>query len=85
MGFAQVPGREGLGDEAVFLILLLGGGLGLALFALGQGFVLTAAAEFFKSTFGLDLGFETLEGTIDRLSFFDGDFWHEWVLWQDNG
>jgi hypothetical protein len=85
MGFAQVPGLEGLGDEAVFLILLFSGRLGFALFALGQGFVLTAAAEFFKSTFGLDLGFETLEGTIDRLSFFDDDFWHEWVLWQDNG
>ena len=38
MGFARVPGREGLGDEAVFLILLFGGGLGLALFALGQCF-----------------------------------------------
>jgi hypothetical protein len=47
MGFAQVPGREGLGDEAVFLILLFSGRLGLALFALGQGFVLTAATEFF--------------------------------------
>jgi hypothetical protein len=47
MGFAQVPGREGLRDEAVFLILLFSGRLGLALFALGQGFVLTAATEFF--------------------------------------
>ena len=47
MGFAQVPGLEGLGDEAVFLILLFSGRLGFALFALGQGFVLTAATEFF--------------------------------------
>ena len=81
----MVPGAGGLGDEAVFLILFLGGGLGLAFFALGQGFVLTAAAEFFEGAFSLDFGLEAFESAVDGLSFFNGDFWHEWVLGKDDG
>ena len=80
-----MPGRRVLGDEAVFLIFFLGGRLGFAFFALRQGLVLTAAAEFFQRTFGFDFRFEALESTVNGLSFFNGDFWHEWVLGQDNG
>ena len=80
-----MPGRRVLGDEAVFLILFLGGRLGFAFFALRQSLVLTAAAEFFQRTFGFDFRFEALESTVNGLSFFNGDFWHEWVLGQDNG
>ena len=79
------PGRRDLGDETVFLIFLFRRRFGFALFALGQGLVLTAAAEFFEGAFSLDLGLEAFESAVDGLSFFNGDFGHEWVLGQDNG
>ena len=38
--------------------------------------MLTAAAEFFENALRLDLGLQTFEGAINRLSFFDLDFGH---------
>jgi hypothetical protein len=49
----------------------LGRGAGLADGAGDGAFVGTAAAHFFENAFGIELGFQALEGAVDALSTFD--------------
>ena len=51
-------------------LIALGSGPEFALLALGRSFERAAAAHFFEDAFGIKLGFEALESTIDRLAFF---------------
>jgi hypothetical protein len=48
----------------------LGSGTKFAYFAVGRCFECAAAAHFLKDSFGIELGFEALEGAVNWLSFF---------------
>ena len=60
-------------------LVALGGGTKLALLALGRGFEGAAAAHFFENAFGVQLGLQTLESTIDGLAFFEINSSHVYI------
>lgn len=54
-------------------------GASLALGLLCRSFEGTKTADFFHHAFGFHLTLEALQRTLNRLAFFDIDFWHSRV------
>lgn len=67
-----LPKRE---TETITAVTL-GSRSSLTLGALRRSFERTKSAHLFDDAFGLHFALEALESTIDRLAFFNFDFWH---------
>jgi hypothetical protein len=78
LGFGRSFGfvdRSGVGVTPANLVTL-GSGAKLADLALGRGLESATAAHFFEDAFGIKLGLEALQSTIDGLAFFDSHSTH---------